>query len=100
MQDALGLTSDWVYHWRLLLEEYGPTIMYIKRIHDTVADAISLLDFGPVPDDNSTMMTFAQCWCHYTSSQAESTSPLANAQESMMPIKMMKKLFTLQQPGK
>ena len=31
MQDALGLTSDQVYHWRLLLEEYGPTIEYIKR---------------------------------------------------------------------
>ena len=30
MQDALGLTSDQVYHWRLLLEEYGPTIEYIK----------------------------------------------------------------------
>jgi hypothetical protein len=41
MQDALGLTSDWVYHWRLLLKEYGPTIMYIKGIHNTVADAIS-----------------------------------------------------------
>ena len=41
MQDALGLTSDRVYCWRLFLEEYGPTIVYIKRIHNTVADAIS-----------------------------------------------------------
>eukprot|EP00804_Cyclotella_cryptica_P018017 CCRYP_008298-RA/>CCRYP_008298-RA protein AED:0.45 eAED:0.45 QI:0/0/0/0.5/0/0/2/0/240 len=30
MQDMLGLTSDRVYHWRLLLEEYGPEIIYIK----------------------------------------------------------------------
>ena len=41
MQDAPGLTSDRVYRWRLLLEEYGPTIEYIKGIHNTVADAIS-----------------------------------------------------------
>ncbi len=41
MQDALGLTSDRVYRWRLLSEEYGPTIVYIKGIHNTVADAIS-----------------------------------------------------------
>jgi len=42
MQDALGLTSDRVDCWRLLLEEYGPTIMYIKGIvHNTAADAIS-----------------------------------------------------------
>ena len=40
MQDALSLTSDQVNSWRLLLEEYGPTIMYIKGIHNTVADAI------------------------------------------------------------
>jgi hypothetical protein len=31
----------------------------------------------------STMMTFAQCWCHYTSGQEESTSPSAHTQESM-----------------
>ena len=45
---VLGLTSDHVYWWRLLLEEYGPEIVHIKGIHNTVADAISRLDFGPV----------------------------------------------------
>ena len=40
MRDALGLTSDRVYQWQLLLEEYGPEIVYIKGIHNTVADAV------------------------------------------------------------
>ncbi len=41
-RDALGLTSDRVlYHWRFLLEEYAPKIIYIKGIHNTLADAIS-----------------------------------------------------------
>jgi hypothetical protein len=40
-QDGLGLTSDRVTHWRILLEEYAPEIIYIKGIHNTVADAIS-----------------------------------------------------------
>jgi len=39
MRDAQGLTSDRVYRWRLLLEEYGPEIVYIKGIHNTVADS-------------------------------------------------------------
>ena len=41
LQDAVGLTSDWVYRWRLLLEKCTSNIMYIKGIHNTVADAIS-----------------------------------------------------------
>jgi hypothetical protein len=41
VQDALGLTSDRVYQWRLLLEEYHPKIMHIRSIHNTVANAIS-----------------------------------------------------------
>ncbi len=47
MRDALGLTLDWVYQWRLLLEEYGPKIVYIKGIHNTVADAVSRLEYDP-----------------------------------------------------
>ena len=43
-QDALGLTTDWVCCWRLLLEEYGH-----EGIHITVANAILRLDYGPVP---------------------------------------------------
>ena len=46
-RDALGLTSDRVFRWRLLIEEYGPKIMYIKGIDNTVADAISRLDYNP-----------------------------------------------------
>ncbi len=45
IRDALGMTSDRVYQWRLLLEEYGPKIVYIKGIHNTVADAISWLEY-------------------------------------------------------
>ena len=45
MRDALGLTLDQVYRWRLLLEEYGPKIVYIKGIHNTMADAVSQLEY-------------------------------------------------------
>ncbi len=46
-RDALGLTSDRVYQWWLLLEEYAPEIIYIKGIHNTAADAVSQLDYDP-----------------------------------------------------
>jgi hypothetical protein len=47
MRDALVLTLDRVFQWRLLLEEYGPKIVYIKGIHNTVADAVLRLDYDP-----------------------------------------------------
>jgi hypothetical protein len=47
IRDALGMISDRVYQWRLLLEEYGPKIVYIKGIHNTIADAISQLEYDP-----------------------------------------------------
>ena len=44
---GLGLTSNRVIPWRILLEEHAPEIIYIKGIHNTVADAISWLDYDP-----------------------------------------------------
>jgi hypothetical protein len=46
-RDVLGLASDRVYLWRLLLQEHAPKIIYIKEIHNTVADAILGLDYDP-----------------------------------------------------
>ncbi len=47
MRDALGLTLDRVYQWRFLLEEFGPKIVYIKGIHNTIEDAISRHEYDP-----------------------------------------------------
>jgi hypothetical protein len=46
-RDALGLTSDRVYQRMLLLEEYAPIIIYVKGIHNIVADTILQLDHTP-----------------------------------------------------
>jgi hypothetical protein len=43
-RDALDLTFNRVYQWRLLLEEYAPKILYIKGIHNTVVNAILWLE--------------------------------------------------------
>jgi hypothetical protein len=46
-RDGLGLTSDRVTRWRILLEDYAPKIIYIKGIYNTVPNAISRLDYDP-----------------------------------------------------
>ncbi len=71
IRDALGLTSDRVYRWWLFLEEYGPKIVYIKGIHNTVADTVSQLEYYPSVNrtaENFHMMKVRnksrqrQCW--------------------------------------
>ena len=54
VRDALGLTSNRVYRWRLLLEEFPPKIEYKKWITNTVADAISRLDYDPKINPDTT----------------------------------------------
>eukprot|EP00804_Cyclotella_cryptica_P014763 CCRYP_017399-RA/>CCRYP_017399-RA protein AED:0.22 eAED:0.28 QI:0/0/0/0.5/1/1/2/0/282 len=82
IQDALGLTSDCVYWWRLLLEEFGPEIVYVKGTHNTVADAISRLDIGPMPSEHENWMAFTKCWYHYTM-QEKSALDTSAYQEKM-----------------
>ncbi len=40
-KEGLGTSSDRVYQWALLLEEFAPRIDYIKGINNLVADTIS-----------------------------------------------------------
>ena len=37
--------------WQLLIEEFGPTIEYVKGPHNIVADALSRLDLVSLPSD-------------------------------------------------
>ena len=82
IQDALGLTYNRVYFWRLLLRIWTPHCVHQRnpqhscRCHFTTG-------LWTCPRRQVAMMNFAQCWCHYTSGQEESTSPSAYTQESM-----------------
>ncbi len=68
-----------MYRWKLILEEYGPEIIYIKGIHNTIADAISQLDYvsPDTPAKDAAMhqnwMTFSKCWCEYNQTHDNST---------------------------
>jgi hypothetical protein len=70
MRDALGSTSDRVYQWRLLLEEYGPKIINIKSIHNTMADAVLQLEYDP--SINRTAESFHTTKVRNNSSQRQS----------------------------
>ncbi len=69
MRDALGLTSDRVYQWRLLLVEYGPEIVYIKGTHNTMADAVLWLEYDP--SVNQTAESFYMTKVRNNSSQRQ-----------------------------
>ena len=47
IRDALGLQSERVHRWRLLLEEYDPTIEYLPGTENVVADALSRMEYDP-----------------------------------------------------
>jgi hypothetical protein len=56
--------------------------MHIKEILDTVANAISRLDYGPIQDNKTNWMKFMKCWCHYNM-HIESAESTYNHQEQI-----------------
>ncbi len=89
-RDALvGLTSDRLYCWWLLLEENASEIIHIKGIHNTVADAILQLEYdsklnktndythamlGVEPEELSAHQW--KSFTHHWSSYNESSTPM------------------------
>ena len=63
------MTSDRVFRWRLLIEECGPDIKYIKGVDNTVADAISRLDYNPAlnrhADDEDESISKEEKWNNF-----------------------------------
>jgi RNase H-like domain found in reverse transcriptase/Reverse transcriptase (RNA-dependent DNA polymerase)/Integrase zinc binding domain/Retroviral aspartyl protease len=47
-----NFTTDRVRRWRLLIEEYGPRIIYIKGVNNVVADSLSRMPLLPEPTTN------------------------------------------------
>ena len=45
--------TERVMRWRMVLEEYGPELIYIKGPDNIVADALSRLDLIPEPSDDA-----------------------------------------------
>jgi len=76
------MSSDRVYRRRLLLEEYGPEIIYIKGIDNTLADSISRLLFSkpahsPLEEQQNWMIQ-TKCWCRTKQSHKNSKDEILN----------------------
>jgi hypothetical protein len=114
-QYALGLTSDRVYCWQLLLEGFAPEIVYIKGIHNTVADAISQLDYNPevnptsefnystfgIPAKGETIVkwkAFSKLWCCYNKSNPGNETQECNLNEVFANPSKEEEIFPLTTP--
>ncbi len=111
-RDALGLTSDRVYRWRSLLTEYAPQIIYIKGVHNTVADAISGLHYDPQlnktneythatlgvePEELSAQQwkLFVHHWCSYNESSTPTQAHCFDMNEVFANCSEMRIKYTL-----
>ena len=74
-----NFNTERVMRWRLLLEEYGPTLQYIKGPKNIIADALSRLDMGADTEMSNEL----------TSLQQETTAELFANTEVDLPEKAL-----------
>ena len=56
-----NFNTDRVMRWRLILEEYGPELIYLKGETNIVADALSRLDISTTKDVPTQESNMAEC---------------------------------------
>ena len=56
VNETTYMTSQRCLRWLILLEEFGPTLQYIKGEENTVADAISRLDRAAPNSEEAVIM--------------------------------------------
>ena len=59
-----NFNTECVMRWHLILEEYGPKLLYIKGEHNIVADALSCLDMSPATEvqEQYSLDQMAECF--------------------------------------
>ena len=62
-----NFNTERVMRWRLILEEYGPELIYIKGENNVVADALSRLDLNPTnsqppAEETNFLSHMAECY--------------------------------------
>jgi len=57
-----NFNTERVMRWRLILEEFGPELIYIKGENNIVADALSRLDMQEQPPDTQSIDYLAECF--------------------------------------
>jgi hypothetical protein len=94
-----NFNTERVMRWRLILEEYGPELRYIKGEHNVVADALSRLDMteeSTSEDDDSVPSLYAAELCAVDAAILDDRFPLAyhNIQECQKADPEIQKLLT------
>ena len=71
-----NFNTERVMRWRLILEEYGPKLVYIKGEHNIVADALSRLDMTSEPIPQLKKEEAAELFANTTADESADEYPL------------------------